>query len=129
MTQYFDHRVRVILTFHPSFLLTYRKCQLILTKFLPIWPLSKNWELVTRSGASAAPLPKCKLFTQLEFLKDKVLNRTTVSNIRQASTSQDRTEHINFQPISPDASAPNPSPSFELNSNQSRKGASGQLFI
>ena len=76
---------------------------------------------MTRSGAPAASLPKCKLFNQLELLKDKVMNRTTVSNVPQASTSQDRTENVVFQPISPDASAPSPSPSLESNSSQSRK--------
>ena len=76
---------------------------------------------MTRSGAPAASLPECKLFNQLQFLKDKVMNRTTVSNVPQASTSQDRTENVVFQPISPDASAPSPSPSLESNSSQSRK--------
>ena len=86
--------------------------------------MSQKIELMTRSGAPVGSLPECKLFNQLQILKDKVLNRATVSNITQASISQysqDRTEGMVFQPISTDAPTPSPSPSLESNSSQPRK--------
>ena len=36
---------------------------------------------MTRSGASAGKLPKCKLFDQLLFIRDTVSNRQSVSNL------------------------------------------------
>ena len=36
---------------------------------------------MTRSGAAAGKLPKCRLFDQLTFLRDTVANRPTISNI------------------------------------------------
>lgn len=36
---------------------------------------------MTRSGAAAGKLPKCKLFDQLVFIRDTVANRPTISNI------------------------------------------------
>lgn len=41
----------------------------------------KKRERMTRSGAGAATLPRCKLFDQLLFIKDTVLNRPSISNI------------------------------------------------
>lgn len=45
----------------------------------------KNRIKMTRSGAAAETLPKCKLFDQLYFIKDTVANRPTISNIPQES--------------------------------------------
>ena len=36
---------------------------------------------MTRSGAGASKLPRCKLFNELQFLKDGVSNRNTDSNV------------------------------------------------
>ena len=36
---------------------------------------------MTRSGAAAGKLPKCKLFNQLMFVRDTIANRKTVSNL------------------------------------------------
>ena len=36
---------------------------------------------MTRSGAPAQTLPTCKLFDQLLFIKDTVINRPSVSNL------------------------------------------------
>ena len=36
---------------------------------------------MTRSGAPATSLPKCKYFNQLQFINDKVLNKETDSNL------------------------------------------------
>lgn len=36
---------------------------------------------MTRSGAAAQTLPKCKYFNQLQFLQDKVMNKETHSNV------------------------------------------------
>ena len=41
----------------------------------------KKRDLMTRSGASAGKLPKCKLFDQLLFVRDTVSNRQSVSNV------------------------------------------------
>ena len=48
----------------------YRKC------------LAKR-EKATRSGAAAKKLPTCNLFVELSFLRDKLLNRRTESNLPQ----------------------------------------------
>ena len=47
----------------------------------------KSRERKTRSGAEASTLPKCKLFTQMLFLKDSILNRPTASNVISNSQS------------------------------------------
>lgn len=36
---------------------------------------------LTRSGAAAHTLPKCKYFSQLQFVQDKVMNKETSSNV------------------------------------------------
>ena len=41
----------------------------------------KSRERKARSGADASALPKCKLFTQMIFLKDSIPNRPTTSNV------------------------------------------------
>ena len=41
----------------------------------------KKIDVITCSGAGASKLPRCKLFTQLHFLKDTCSNRTTHSNM------------------------------------------------
>jgi len=41
----------------------------------------KKRDLMTRSGAAAERLPKCKLFQELMFIRDTVANRPSISNI------------------------------------------------
>ena len=40
---------------------------------------------MTRSGAAACSLPKCKYFDQLMFIRDKVANKETSSNLQLPS--------------------------------------------
>ena len=47
----------------------------------------KSRERKTISGAETSTIPKCKLFTQMLFLKDSILNRTTTSNVISNSQS------------------------------------------
>ena len=42
---------------------------------------------MTRSGAAASSLPKCKYFEQMRFLQEKTANRPTESSIIQAETA------------------------------------------
>ena len=37
---------------------------------------------MSKSGAAAHTLPKCKCFSQLQFLHEKVINKETESNVR-----------------------------------------------
>ena len=41
----------------------------------------KRREVMSKSGAGASRLPTCRLFEQLMFLKDVLLNRPTKSNV------------------------------------------------
>ena len=43
----------------------------------------KKRELMTRSGAAAGKLPKCKLFDQLQFLRDSVSNKATYDSTKK----------------------------------------------
>ena len=36
---------------------------------------------MTRSGAPSSSLPKCKYFSQLQFIRDKIMNKETDSNL------------------------------------------------
>ena len=47
----------------------------------------KSRERKTKSGTEASTLPKCKLFTQMLFLKDSILKRPTASNVINNSQS------------------------------------------
>ena len=42
---------------------------------------------MTRSGAEARKLPKCKMFDQMTFIKDSVTNRPTTSNLNIEDSS------------------------------------------
>ena len=42
---------------------------------------------MTRSGAAAGKLPKCKMFDQMTFIKDSVTNRPTTSNLNIEDSS------------------------------------------
>ena len=65
----------------------------------------KSRERKTRSGAEASTLPKCKLFTQMLFLKDSILNRPTASNV--ISNSQSVSVEVSSIPQSnPSSSSP-----------------------
>ena len=63
----------------------------------------KSRERKPRSGAEASALPKCKLFTQMLFLKDSILNCLTTSNA--ICNSQSGSIEVSSLPRS------NPSPS------------------
>ena len=75
-----------------------------------------------RSGAAASSLPECKLFHQLQFLRDKVTNRPTVSNLpHEVPLTQDTDDTSLASPPSPFPSAPSPAPSLESMSSVSSK--------
>ena len=63
----------------------------------------KNREKMTRSGAEASTLPTCKLFTQLLFIKDTVLNHPTATNISINDLQQDNVD-LFTPPPSPSSS-------------------------
>ena len=63
--------------------------------------------LSTQSRAAASSLPEFKLFHQLQFLRDKVLNRPTVSNLSQKSAPSQEIVGKSFRfPLSPVPFAP-----------------------
>ena len=65
----------------------------------------KNRERKTRSGAEVSTLPKSKLFTQMVFLKDSILNRPVTSNV--ISNSQLVNIEVSSLPLSnPSSSSP-----------------------
>ena len=65
----------------------------------------KSRERKTRSGAEASALPKCKLFTQMLFLKDSILNRPTTSSV--ICNSQSGSMEVSSLPRSnPSSSSP-----------------------
>ena len=47
----------------------------------------KKRDLLTRSGAGATELPRCKFFKELQFLKDVISNRATQSNLTASQPS------------------------------------------
>ena len=61
----------------------------------------KKRELLTRSGAAAGKLPKCKLFDQLQFLRDSVSNKATVSNVLTEGSQVADYNEIATEPGSP----------------------------
>ena len=65
----------------------------------------KKRELMTRSGAAAGKLPKCKLFDQLQFLRDSVSNKATVSNVFTEGSQAAHYNEIATEPVSPHHSA------------------------
>ena len=67
----------------------------------------KKRELMTRSGAASQTLPECKLFNELLFLKDKVTNQPTVSNL-QADTYSEVSIDMFSMPPSPIPPSPSP---------------------
>ena len=74
----------------------------------------KKRDLMTRSGGAASSLPECKLFHQLQFLRDKVTNRPTVSNLPQESApTQEILGKSLASPVSPVPFAPSPASSLE----------------
>lgn len=58
---------------------------------------------MTRSGAAASSLPKCKYFEQMRFLHEKTANRPTESNIIQAETAL-QSEDVLDGPLAPQIS-------------------------
>ena len=71
----------------------------------------KSRERKTRSGAEASTLPKCKLSTQMLFLKDSILNRPTASNV--ISNSQSVSVEVSSIPQSNPSSSPPSSTRYE----------------
>ena len=79
---------------------------------------------MTRSGAPAASLPECKLFKQLQFLRDKVANRPTASNVTEILSLRDTSEQsfmVANSPISVSSPDPSPTPSLDSIGSQPRK--------
>ena len=76
----------------------------------------KSRERKTRSGAEASTLPKRKLFTQMLFLKDSILNHPTASNV--ISNSQSVSVEVSSIPQSNPSSSP---PSSTRNERWHRK--------
>ena len=82
----------------------------------------KSRERKTRSGAEASTLPKCKLFTQMLFLKDSILNRPTASNV--ISNSQSVSVEVSSIPQSNPSSSP---PSSTRNESVKRGGTANVI--
>ena len=55
---------------------------------------------MTRSGAAACSLPKCKYFEKMRFLHEKTVNRPTKSNIIQTETAL-QSEDVLDGPLAP----------------------------
>ena len=69
-------------------------------------------------------LPECKLFHQLLFLRDNIVNRPTPNTVFELCTSRAITDRSILQPSSPSSvpcPGPSPPPSLELISSQPRK--------
>ena len=77
---------------------------------------------MTRSGAPASSLPVCKLFYELQFLRDKVTNRPTTSNLAH-KPQLEITERPSAFPPSPTVPlrTPSPAPSLESTASQPSK--------
>ena len=43
-------------------------------------------EALSKSGAEAHTLPRCKYFEQMQFVRDKVMNKETQSNVLISNT-------------------------------------------
>lgn len=78
---------------------------------------------MTRSGAGATELPKCKYFNQLAFLRDKTANKITESNVSLPQTSQTSED---FMPLSP-LNSPTSSTASVVNKNISKKRRTDSL--
>ena len=52
--------------------------------------------MLTGSGAGFTELPRCKVFTELQFLKDAVTNRATHSNLTSPQPSLEQRNEVEF---------------------------------
>ena len=68
---------------------------------------------LTKSGAAAHLLPKCKFFNQLQFVQEKITNKETVSNFNIAESVVPSPASVS---VSSEASDPPENNSFSLNS-------------
>ena len=82
----------------------------------------KRRESLSKSGAGASRLPTCKLFEQLLFLKDTLLNRPTESNI-DAITTNDVPELLT--PETNDLGSELPVSDYEITPQKRKKPAEG----
>ena len=51
-------------------------------------------DMLTGSGAGFTELPRCKVFTVLQFLKDVVTNRATHSNLTSPQPSLEQRNEV-----------------------------------
>ena len=75
----------------------------------------KKRELATRSGAGASRLPVCRLYEQLQFLRDTLVNRPTASNVSVELNSRSNTND------SVSLLSPPPSPSMQSTPSSAQK--------
>ena len=83
----------------------------------------KSRERKTRSGAEASALRKCKLFTQMLFLKDTILNCPTASNVI-ISNSQSVSVEVSAIP----QSNPTSSPSSSTRNESVKRGGTANVI-